>query len=98
MPCLQEELWLEYLRKVVRLAREAAVEDSSSDEDSSGDNGGGGSAGREPTVSLEDFEVGRGVRCRLFLTSAWAPQRAAAAAAARLVVELPCRCLSSVQG
>ncbi len=70
MPCLQEEVWLRYLRKVVQLAREAAVEDSSSDGDSSGGNGGSGSAGREGEVSLEDFEVGRGVRCSQCLSSA----------------------------
>ena len=70
MPCLQEEVWLNYLRKVMHLAREADVEDSSSGGDSSGGSGGRGSAGQDCEVSLEDFEVGRGVCCRQLLRSA----------------------------
>ena len=68
---LQEAVWLKYLREVVRLAREAADQDSGSDGDSSGGSSSSGSAGREPQVSLEDFEVGRGVRCSQCLRSAW---------------------------
>ena len=45
VPCLQEEVWLKYLREMMHLAREAADEASSSDEDSSGGNGSSGSAG-----------------------------------------------------
>ena len=71
VPCLQEEVWLNYLRKVMHLAREADVEDSSSGGDSSGGSGGSGSAGQEGEVSLEDFEVGRGVCYRQLLRSAW---------------------------
>eukprot|EP00891_Asterochloris_glomerata_P000446 jgi/Astpho2/446/fgenesh1_pg.00011_%23_37_t len=67
----KEEVWLRYLRKVVQLAREAAVEDSSSDGDSSGGNGGSGSAGREGEVSLEDFEALADIVSDVLATSRW---------------------------
>ena len=86
---------MKYLREVVRLAREAADEDSSSDGDSSSGNGFSGSAGRELKVSLEDFEVGRGVRCSQCLRSGREGPTARCCSQAGYGASLP---MSSIQG